>query len=152
MGRNGHGRTTFWVALLLAAACGENGVEADPAVAPFVGTWDAEAFTITSDADPSTVVDLLAFGGFYIVIEPSGQYTATLQLAAGAGAEIGQLTVIGSTVRLDPSHPPTAPTATSNYAFTSSDYLVLDGPTVYDFNFDLVVEEPGQAHIELRRR
>ena len=142
----------LWVLLGLGACGGDNGVEADPAVAPFVGTWDATEFTITSDADPSEVVDLLAFGEFYITIEPSGQYTATLELSVGPGVEIGQLTVIGNTVRLDPSLPASAPTVTSNYTFTASDYLVLEGPTLYDFNLDRVVEEPGQAHIELQRR
>jgi len=140
-------------AALLAAGCGgSDGVEPDPALAAFVGTWDGTVFEITSDADPTVVVDLLQFATFYITIEPSGQYTATLELASGAGVEIGQLAVIGSTVRLDPSLPATAPTVTSNYVFTAEDYLVLDGPTRYDFNFDEVVEEPGQAHIELQRR
>lgn len=151
--RRRSGNWLMLAAALVGFACGgDNGVEADPSVAPFVGTWDADVFLITSDADPSVVVDLLAFGAFYISIEPSGQYTATLELAVGAGVEIGQLTVVGSNVRLDPSQPPTAPTVTSNYSFAANDYLILDGPTKYDFNFDQVAEEPGMAHIELQRR
>jgi len=149
-------RSRNWLMIavvLFGTACGDDGgVDADPSVAPFVGIWDAEVFDITSDADPSVVVDLLEFGAFYINIEPSGQYTATLELAVGSGVEIGQLTVVGSTVRLDPSQPPSAPTVTSNYAFAASDYLILDGPTRYDFNFDQVADEPGTAHIELQRR
>jgi hypothetical protein len=39
----------------------------------------------------------------------------------GAAVEIGQLTVIGATVRLDPSIPADGITATSTYVFTTSD-------------------------------
>ena len=146
-------RRWLWLgtALLLGACGGGSDVEVDPAVAPFVGTWDAEVLTMTSDADPGTVVDVLEFGAFYITVEPSGQYTATLVHPLGAAVEIGQMTVVGGTVILDPSLPATAATATSAYTFDSEDYLVLDGPTTYDFNNDQV-DDPAQAHIELQRR
>lgn len=138
----------------LTAACGGGSeIEADPAVAPFVGTWDAAAFEVTSDADPGIQVDVLAIpAAFYISIEPSGQYTATLEHPLGAAIEIGQLTVIGSTVRLDPSIPADGVTATSSFVFAADDYLVLDGPTEYDFNGDFVADEAATAHIELQRR
>ena len=138
------------VAALVLGACGSGSdVEVDPAVAPFVGTWDAVVLTMTSEA--AQVIDVLEFGEFYISVEPSGQYTATLVHPLGAAVEIGRMSVVGTAVVLDPSHPPTAPTATSEYAFQGEDYLVLDGPTTYDFNNDQV-DDPAQAHIELQRR
>jgi len=143
----------FLAACALSACSGGSEIEADPAVAPFVGTWDAEAFEVTSDADPTIQVDVLAIpAAFYISIEPSGQYTATLEHPLGAAIEIGQLTVIGATVRLDPSIPADGVTATSSFVFTADDYLVLDGPTEYDFNGDFVADEAATAHIELQRR
>jgi hypothetical protein len=137
--------------LVVAVACsGSDAVQPDPTVAQFVGTWDGTVFTVTSDGDPATVVDVLSLGAFHIIVEPSGQYTATLAIL-GVAPEIGQLTVVGSTIVLDPTTPATAPSATSTYAFTADDYLVLDGPTEFDFNFD-GTDEPAQAHIELQRR
>jgi len=149
-------RRSWLLAVLagLSAGCGSSTIEPDPAVAPFVGTWDATAFTVTSDTDPSIVIDVLVeIGPFYISVEPSGQYTATLESAFQPIIEIGQLTVIGgTTLRLDPSIPADAPTATSLFVFTADDYVVLDGPTEFDFNGDFVADEPAQAHIELQRR
>jgi len=136
--------------VLVAACGGSGGVEPDPAVAPFVGTWDATVFTVMADAPPQTTADVLSLGDFYISVEPSGQYTATLAIV-GVSPEVGQLTVVGSTIVLDPSVPATAPTATSSYVFTADDYLVLDGPTEFDFNFD-GTDEAAHAHIELQRR
>ncbi len=144
-------RVALGAMLVLVAACGgDDGVQPDPAVAPFVGTWDATVFTVMADAPPQTTADVLSLGDFYITVEPSGQYTATLAIV-GVSPEIGQLTVVGSTIVLDPTVPATAPTATSNYVFTADDYLVLDGPTEFDFNFD-GTDEAAHAHIELQRR
>jgi hypothetical protein len=141
---------TALLALSFGAGCGGSSLEADPAIAPFVGTWDAVVFLVTSEANPSTVVDVLAIAPFFIHIEPSGQYTATLQYT-GVTPEVGQLTVIGSTIRLDPAIPADAPTVTASYVFVREDYLVLDGPTQFDFNLD-GTSEPARAHIELQRR
>ncbi len=151
--RKWEGRTglaAIFSLVLALGACGGGGTDPDPAIAPFVGTWDAAVFTMTSDADPSIVVNVLTFGAFWIRIEPSGQYTATLEVPGGRG-EVGQLSIVGSTIRLDPSSPATARPATANYSFTSADYLILDGPSEFDFNLDDVLD-PAQAHIELRRR
>jgi len=137
---------------LVAVGCGgDDGVEADPALAPFVGTWDGVVYEIWPDANPSFVVDVLTdLGPFYITVEPSGQYTAVIAVP-GVPPELGQLSVIGSTIRLDPTSPANAPSATGSYVFTSEDSLTLDGATQIDFNDD-DVREPAQAHIELVRR
>ena len=146
---------TAWVlvAALLGGCGGEEGgtgiIEPDPAVAPFVGTWDAEVFTVTSDADPGIVADLMEDGSFTINVQPSGTYTATLEFGGlQVGVEIGQLSVSGSFLTLNPNgNDP----ATSEYTFVEEDYLRLEGPTEFDFNLDDELE-PAQAFIELQRR
>lgn len=138
--------------LLTLAGCGEDPAGADPAIAPFVGTWDATVYQIWPDLNPSFVVDVLsAFGPFYISIEPSGQYTAVLEAQPVPQVQIGQLSVLGSTIRLDVTTPPGEPSNTGNYSFTSPSQLVLDGPVSIDFNDD-GTDDPGGSHIELRRR
>ncbi len=135
-------------AILAATACGTDPVGADPAIAPFVGFWDGVVFTVTADAPPSTAADLLTLGDFWISVEPSGQYTATLEWLGGF-AEIGQRSVqSSSSMTLDPTNGPAAP---STYVFATADSLILDGATEFDFNLD-GTDEPGQAHIELVRR
>lgn len=135
---------------VLAGCGGENGiVEPDPAIAPFVGTWDAEVFTVTNNANPTQVADLVESGSFDIVIEPSGLYTATLVFGIPL-VEIGQLSVSGNTFTLTPNDP-SRPAATSDYTFVQADYLTLTGPTEFDFNLD-GTPEAAEAHIELRRR
>lgn len=141
----------LWVIGLLAACGGDSGLtEPDPAVQPFVGTWDAEVFTVTSDADPSIVADIMVNGSFTLNVQPSGAYTATLIFGGILlGPEIGTVTVnSGSTLTLFPTG---GTPATSNYTFVRDDYLRLEGPTEFDFNLDEVLE-PAQAFIELQRR
>lgn len=136
-------------AALTVAACGTStDVEVDPLVAPFVGAWDAVVFTVTGDAPPNTVVDVLTLGAFWIAVEPSGTYTASLEFP-GAPPEIGTLTVESpSHLTLRPNGGPPAP---SVYAFATPDSVVLDGATEFDFNLD-GTPESGQAHIEIVRR
>ena len=136
-----------------AVACGgDAGPEVDPAVAPFVGTWDADSMTVTNDADPTVVANILDFGSFFITVEPSGQYTAAITINGAANPEIGQLTVDNAnTLTLTPSVPAGRPPATSSYVFLSDSMVVLDGPTEFDFNLD-GTPEAAQAHIELSRR
>ena len=146
-------RLALGALLVIVAACGgDDGVEPDPAVAPFVGTWDATVYEIWPESDPDNVIDVLTgLGPFHISVEPSGQYTAVLEAGLGAQVQIGQLSVIGSTIRQDVTTPPGEPPATATCQFTADDYLVLDGPTEFDFNFD-GTDEAAHAHIELQRR
>jgi hypothetical protein len=119
-----------------------------PTVEPFVGTWDAVVFTVTADDPPHTTADVLTLGPFWISVEPSGRYIATLEFLGGQ-VEFGQLTVQTSTrLTLDPDNGPAAP---SDYVFATTDSLVLDGSTDFDFNLDGTTE-PAQAHIEIVRR
>lgn len=133
---------------LFLGACGSSSTGPDPAIEPFVGIWDGVVFTVTGDDPPNTVADLLSLGSFWISVEPSGQYTATLEWLGGF-AEIGQLTVQSSTtLTLDAT---TAPPALSTFVFATPDSLILDGATEFDFNLD-GTDEPAQAHMELVRR
>ena len=135
-------------ALAIVACGGSTDIDVDPLVEPFVGTWDAVVFTVTADAPPNQVVDVLTLGDFWIAVEPSGTYTATLEFP-GIPAEIGQLTVESSSqLTLRPTVGDPAP---STYVFATPDSLILDGPTEFDFNLDRT-DEPGQAHIEIVRR
>lgn len=146
---------------LVAWGCGSSDPIAPPAdsepIAPFVGTWDAEVFRVTSDADTSIVADLIEIGGrFTLNIQPSGQYTAQLAFQATDSlgiqpfVEIGQMTVTEGFVTLRPSVPPGSPVS-SAYTFLTENYLRLVGPTEFDFNLD---EQPDPAELlaELQRR
>src|SRR5688572_15225351 len=125
--------TAVCAALTLVACGTSTDVDIDPAVEPFVGTWDAVVFTVTGDAPPNTVVDVLTLGAFWIAIQPSGNYTATLEFP-GAPPELGDLTVESSSqLTLRPTGDDPAP---STYVFATPDSLVLDGPTEFDFNLD----------------
>ena len=135
-------------------ACGGSGGGTDgpdPAIQPFVGTWDATVFTVTNLADTTVVADLVANGSFDIVITASGIYTATLVFGElGPVVEIGQLTVTENFMTLTPTGANPCPAA-SEFTFTADDYVVLDGPTCFDFNLD-GTQEDAEAHLELQRR
>jgi len=149
-------RRNTWMGslLLLTAAFGCSGsdpvdVGPDPEVAPFVGTWDAEVFTVTSDADSSVVANLLLnSGSFTINVQESGTYTATLTFGGMPLVEIGTIVVDGGFLTLVPGG---GDPATSAFSFPRSDYMTLDGPTEFDFNLDSLLD-PAQARIELQRR
>jgi len=152
---------TTWVAIVVACvACGDDGVVEPPpseAIEPFVGTWDAEVFEVTSVAADSIVADLIEVGGsFTLNVQESGLYTAQLSFTATDSlgiqpfVEIGEMSVSGDVVTLRPTTPPGDPVS-STYTFVADDYLRLVGPTEFDFNLD---DQPDPAELlaELRRR
>ena len=133
---------------LFLGACGADPISVDPAVEPFVGTWDAVVFTVTADEPPNTVANILNLGPFWIRIEPSGRYQGVLEFAGGQ-TEFGRVIVhSSSSLSLDADN---AAPAVSTYVFATADSLVLDGPTEFDFNLD-GTDEAAQAHIEIVRR
>jgi hypothetical protein len=151
MGRRKKMKSRIGVALALAGlhGCGSSSTF-DPVsdVERFVGTWDAVVFTVTADDPPYTVADILTLGPFWIDVEPSGRYLATLEFLGGQ-VEFGQLTVDSPTqLTLDADAGPPAP---STYVFAAPDSLILDGATQFDFNFD-DTDEPAQVHMEIVRR
>jgi len=138
--------------VLALTGCGDTPiVQPDDRVAPFVGTWDAEVFTVTNVADPTVVADLLLNGSFNINVQPSGAYTATLVLGGLTPfIEMGQLSVAGTAITLTPDRP-TDCLGSSEYTFAGADHLTLIGPTCFDFNLD-GEDEDAIGHIELQRR
>ena len=142
------------VALVVAGGCGDDDPVAPPrdaAVEPFVGTWDAEVFTVTSDADTSIVFDLFddVSGAFFINVQRSGTYTATLTIGGLARPEIGTLTVSDGFVTLTPNG---GVGAAAPFLFERDDYLAIGpAPTTFDFNFDGLTE-PGRLYFEVQRR
>lgn len=127
----------------LLASCGDSGPanpEPDPAVAPFVGTWEATDFTVTSAADPEKYIRIVPGGSFTIVVEPSGHYTATLDLEGLPipAVEFGQATVDGSSIILAPEG---GPTAVSSFVFDGPDQVTLEGATEFDINRDGQADE-----------
>jgi hypothetical protein len=141
------------VLALVVAACGGDDPPTgpDPSVAPFVGTWEATTFTVTSIDDPPEMRDLLSNGSFTINVQPSGLYTATLLLGELTPiVEIGQLEIVSDGVlilRPDGSNP--CP-ASSEYSFSGPDQVTLRGPTCVDFNLD-GTDEDAVALIVLMR-
>ncbi len=143
------------VLVVVATACGEDGpgvIGPDPSIAAFVGLWDAEAFVITSVAQPVVVADLLISGEFFITIESSGQYTATLTFGQLMPVtEFGQVSVSGNFIRLDTSGEPAPCPAAAEYSFTGADYVTLTGPTCFDFNLDGELEDAQLTQAWQRR-
>lgn len=137
---------------IAAAGCSSDAVQDDPAVAPFVGEWLATSMVLTSAANPDVHPDLIELGAtFSVNVQPSGQYTAILLYSGQSQTEIGQLTVSGNAVTLQPTFPAGADGATSTYSFADADHLVLDGDTEFDFNLD-GTPEAATAHIALARK
>ncbi len=133
-----------------AAACDSDPVELGPdeAVAPFVGTWEAEAFHVTSANDASIFFDIADGGSFTLMVEPSGHYTGILQLQGfGPVVENGRMEVESQTVILTPDD---GPVATSTFHFDGADRVTLDGVTEFDFDQD-GTPDPAEAHIVLVR-
>jgi hypothetical protein len=142
-----------WV-VLLASGCGgsDDGVTADPSVAPFVGDWSASSLVITSKANPDVSTDVIAdFNAtFTINVQASGQYTAILLFAGQSQTEIGTISVSGSTVTMK-VEVPEARTDVATFSFPDADHLILDGSTTFDFNLDGTAE-PATAHFDLARK
>lgn len=140
------------VTTLFIIGCGSSdstGVtEPDPDVAPFVGDWEAVTFDVTNLADDTEVFRVVAAGSFTLNVQPSGFYTAVLHISGAQPIpENGQLSVIGSSVRLSPNG---GPAITASFEFMGSDRVELIGPTEFDFNFD-GEPESATAHIVLER-
>jgi hypothetical protein len=156
--RSGGRRRAAWLTLWALTAplfwgCGGSDVvgvgDPDPAVEPFVGDWEASEFVVTNLANPDQSVDVTEGGSFTLNVQPSGQYTAILDFpdSPTPGVELGQLSVVGNSVRLSPI---SGDPITSAYTFEGADRLILDGPTAFDWNRDGELEA-STAHIVLER-
>lgn len=148
-------RTVTWsLAAALAGCGGDNGgttIDIDQEIQPFVGTWDAEIFILTSDADTSVAPDLIENSTFFLNVQPSGSYTESLSYEGLViPPELGRTSVSGAFVTLRPTSP-TAPVAASSFTFLQPDFLRLVGPTSFDFNLDRTLDA-AELLTELRQR
>lgn len=132
-------RPPLLVPLLLggAAACtSPTAVEPDPEVVPIAGSWEATSVVLTSKEDPGVTFDLIEEGGaFFLNIQPSGRYTASLTFLGQTGGETGQVTVSGNIVTLNPDAPG-LPTTSGTFELQGVSRLIIDGETEFDFNRD----------------
>jgi hypothetical protein len=130
-------------------ACGSDETLTEPVndILPFVGTWEAEVFTFTSESVPAVVADMMLDGSFTFNVQPSGNYTSTFVFGGIPSVEFGSMSVSGNILTFSPQ---SGRSATSTFSFTSPDYLVVDGQREFDFNLDGTLD-PSTMHQELRR-
>lgn len=149
--RNARGLLFAAMMPLLATGCIDNTVDPELAEVDFlVGSWEATEMSMISEEDPQQTVDLMAaFGAtFTFSVEPSGRYTATLQLGDGSRVdETGSLAVEGDSLIFTPD-------ALAEYqshfeVVDDGQLLILEGPGEFDFDGDLE-SEPAILHLELQ--
>jgi hypothetical protein len=151
-------RSTGWLTgaplvaiIFLTAACKSGGVEPNSSISALVGDWDATSLVITSVADPSIHPDLIQLGAtFTLNVQPSGQYTAILVYNGQPKTEIGQLSVSGDSITLQPTTPSSGASTTGSYQ-VNGNHLTIDGDTEFDFNLD-GQPDPAKAHFELMKK
>ena len=129
--------TTSALALILMAACTEvtgvddetTGVEPDE----LAGTWTSTSMVLTSVADNTLSVDLVAEEGAVatLVLETNGTYTFTFVSDVEATEnEAGTYTVSGSTLTIDPTGTKGPETFTVS---RTGDTMTLTGDDDYEF-------------------
>jgi hypothetical protein len=142
----------FLTALLLGlGACKKDPVRPDPTVQDLVGDWEATSLLVTSVAASSVSVDILAQGAsFFINVQPSGSYTSSLVFQGTAFPELGELEVDGDRLILRVQVATTGPRVDTAQFELSGDRLEIQGPTLFDFNLDGLVE-PATLDAVLQR-
>ncbi len=135
--------TTSAVALILMAACTElTGVDETTGVQPdaLAGTWTATSMVLTSVANSTLSVDLVAQDGAVVtlVLGADGTYTFTfVSDVEPTENETGIYTVSGSTLTIDPTG------TKGQEAFTISrtgDTMTMTGADDYDFTPNVFVD------------
>ncbi len=141
------------LAALVASSCGSGstGLQENPDVVPFVGSWRATSLVVTSKANPDISPDLIQEQGaqFDLNVQPSGQYTAILTYLSQASTEIGFVSVSGNVITLERTFP-SPQTSTATYTL-QGDVLTLEGDTEFDFNLDGTAEEARSRIVLIRR-
>ena len=141
------------VALVPAiATCG-----GDTAVGPvedlafLVGIWDATRFVVQSMENPEVAPDLIGDLGaeFFMNVEPSGSYSATLNYQQNPIVEYGRIEVDGDEIVFHVNNPP--PTTSRSRYIYSPGYLTLVGDTEFAF-IPGDEAKPAVATIDLKKR
>jgi hypothetical protein len=97
------------------------------------GDWDATRFVVQSNANPEVAPDLIGGLGsqFFMNVQPSGQYTATLVFQTTPVIEIGLLEVDGNDIIFHVNVPSPA-TNRSRYTIFAGG-MTLEGGTEFTF-------------------
>lgn len=132
---------TVLCACFVLAACGSDPTEPD--VGALAGLWEATDLVVTNQNDPQQSMDLIAAGGALTLnIEPSGYYTLTLDFQGTvAPPELGIIRVEGDQLIIDVQVSGTGPRVDTATYSVSGDQFTLEGPTLFDFDFDAQAEE-----------
>ena len=141
----------FALVLVVSSCGGETTVGPDEDLAFLVGDWDATRFVVQSKANPEVAPDLIGGLGaqFFMNVQPSGQYTATLVFQASPIIEIGLLEVDGNDVIFHVNVPSPA-TNRSRYTIFAGG-MTLEGDTEFAF-IPGGEPEPAFATIDLKKR
>lgn len=123
------------------AACGSDPTEPD--VGDLAGLWEATDLVVTNQDDPQQSMDLIAAGGaLTLSIEPSGYYTLTLDFQGNvAPPELGVVRVEGDQLIIEVQVSGTGPRVDTATYSLSGNRFTLEGPTLFDFDFDAQAEE-----------
>jgi hypothetical protein len=106
---------------------------------------------VASKANPATAPDLIALGfGFFVDVQPSGQYTAILTAFGQPATEFGRIQVRGNYLLFHREQPAPARTDSSTYRLVA-DTLFIVGDTDFDFDRDGRAD-PGTLSTSLVKR
>ncbi len=146
----GAGLPALALAVMMAGCGDDSGTPPDPgpdpALEPFVGTWEADSLVVTSSGDSTIVVNVIDEGGTLTLnITEGGNYTLTLAYAGSPIISIGTVTVEGDVIISRPSGG--GPPEPLTYDFPSSDRLVLSGGI--SFPFTSATPTPGELYTEM---
>ena len=136
---------------VIASCGGDTAVGPDNDLEFLVGDWDATRFVVQSKANPEVAPDLIGGLGaqFFMNVQPSGQYTATLVFQASPIVEIGLLEVDRNDVIFHVNIPSPATNRSRFTIFAGG--MTLEGDTEFAF-IPGGEPEPAFATIDLKKR
>ena len=135
--------TTSAMALILMAACTEATCVEETSLEPddLAGTWTATSMVMTSVADNTLSVDLVALDGAVVTLVLGTDATYTFTFVSDVEAtenEVGTYTVSGSTLTVDPTDSTKGP-ETFEISRTGNT-MTLEGADDYDFTPNVFVD------------
>lgn len=143
--------------MAMVACDGGGGTEPDElTIADLAGSWQGTQFSVTSQANPALVFDLISSGGSVNVsVQTQGTFTGTASLPGDliGSPELGVITVPlagvmrlmnEATLRIDyiPEIPPIFTTMDPEFTLNGNSLTIIDDTADFDFDGD-GVEEPA---------
>jgi hypothetical protein len=128
-------------------------------VSDFEGSWEATSYAITSQADPSVTIDVIAAGAVMTAeADAEGGLTGEVDVPEALGGPLtldfaATLVVVDQatmTVTFDPEIPPLLTNMTGPFVFDEPTVTLQDEDTVFDFG-DGAGEVPVAAQVVLVR-